>query len=212
MLTVPIYNPAGEKIGDEQLDEQLLGGKVSAALLKQAVVMYQANRRQGTAKTKTRGEVQGSSRKLYRQKGTGRARAGNLRTPVRKGGGHTFAKAPRDFRQLMPKKMRRLARNHAVLSKIESADALILDGLRADRPKTKPLAQVLSALSADRGCVLATPGVDRNLYLSGRNLPRTEILDVAELNAMHVLSRRKLIFTREAFVRFRDSLAGGKGE
>ncbi len=212
MLSIPIYNPAGEKIGDEQIDEKLLGGTVSAALLKQAVVMYHANRRQGTAKTKSRGEVQGSSRKLYRQKGTGRARAGNLRTPVRKGGGHTFAKAPRDFRQLMPKKMRRLARNQAVLSKIQSADALILDGFRLAAPKTKPFAQMLAALSADRGCVLATPGVDVNLYRSGRNIPRTEILDVAELNAMHVLSRRKLIFTREAFARFCASLDGGKSE
>lgn len=207
MLSVPVYNVTGQKIGDESIDPALLGGDVNTRLLKQAVVMYHANRRQGTVKTKSRADVEGSSRKLYRQKGTGRARAGNLRTPVRKGGGHTFAKSPRDFSKAMPKKMRRLARNQAVLSKIQSADALIIDGVHFGAPKTKPFAQMLAAVHADGGCVFATKGVDPNAYKSGRNIPRTEVMNVADLNAWDVLRRKKLIFTRDAFAQFKATAA-----
>ncbi len=208
MVSVPVYNTSGEKVGDEQLDEALLGGEVNAALLKQAIVRYHANQRQGTVKTKTRAEVEGAKQKLYRQKGTGRARMGTIRTPVRRGGGHAFAKVPRDFRQAMPKKMRRLARNHAVLSKIQSDDVLIIDELKLDQPKTAPFAKLLAAVQADRGCVFATNGIDTNIYKSGRNIPRTEIMDVAAVNAFHVLSRRKLIFTRAAFQRFKELVSG----
>lgn len=208
MLSVPIYNEAGEQVGDEQIDEALLGGAVNPALLKQAVVAYHANRRQGTAVTKGRSEVRGSTRKLYRQKGTGRARMGNARTCVRRGGGVAFAKQLRDFRQALPRKMRRLARNQAVLAKIQSSDALIVDGLKLEAPKTSRLAEVLKKIQAERGCVFATAGVDPVLYKSGRNIPRTEICDVAELNAFDILSRRKLIFTREAFAAFCQTVAG----
>lgn len=207
MLSVPIVNATGEKIGDEPIDAALLGGEVNVRLLKQALVQYHANARQGTAKTKTRAEVEGSSRKLYRQKGTGNARAGNLRTPVRKGGGHAFAKRPRDFRQSMPKKMRRLARNQAVLSKIQSADAMIVDGLGLSAPKTKPFAQMLTAVQADGGCVFATAGIDRLLWKSGRNIPRTAVTPVAELNAWEILRHKKLLFTRDAFAAFRELLS-----
>jgi len=211
MVTIPVYNATGEKVGEEQLDEAQLGGEPNAALLKQAIVMYHANQRQGTVKSKSRSEVNGSKQKMYRQKGTGRARAGTIRTPVRRGGGHAFAKRPREFRQVMPAKMRRLARNQAVLAKIRSADALIVDGLRLEAPKTKPFVQLLAAVDADRGCVFATAGIDRNIYRSGRNVPRTDIVDVATLNAYSVLSRRKLIFTREAFERFRTLIGAAGG-
>jgi large subunit ribosomal protein L4 len=207
MLSVPIYSESGEPLGQEQIDETLLGGVVNPALLKQAVVMYHANRRQGTVATKSRGNVEGSTRKLYRQKGTGRARMGTVRQPVRRGGGRAFAKVPRDLRQAMPKRMRRLARNQAVLAKIKSDDALIVDGLRFEAPKTARLAAVLKRVQADRGCVFATAGVDRVLFKSGRNIPRAEIRDVAELNAFDILSRRKLIFTREAFASFRQTVS-----
>ncbi len=209
MVKVPVYNMSGQKLGEEALDEALLGGEVSPALLKQAVVMYHANLRQGTVQTKSRADVEGSSRKLYRQKGTGRERMGNARTPQRRGGGMAFAKRPRDFRQAMPVKMRRLARNHAVLAKIQSADALIVDGLKFATPKTAPFAKLLSAVHAERGCVVATRGVDLPVYKSGRNIPRTEITDVAALNAYQILSRRKLIFTRDAFEQFKEIVSAG---
>src|SRR5690606_38031278 len=151
--------------------------------------MYQANRRQGTVAQQTRAEVEGSTRKLYRQKGTGRARARNVRTPVRVGGGRAVPRKPRDFSQAVPRKRPRLARNQAVLAKIESHEALIIDGLSFDAPKTARLARMLKAVQADRGCLLATDGLDRALYLSSRNIPRTQIMNVAELNAGDILSR-----------------------
>jgi large subunit ribosomal protein L4 len=123
-----------------------------------------------------------------------------------------FGKRPRDFRQAMPKKMRRLARNQAVLAKIESADALIVDGLQLETPKTAPFAKMLAALQADRGCVVATNGLDTNVFKSGRNIPRTEIADVAALNARQILSRRKLVFTRDAFDQFRKLVGTPGGE
>lgn len=205
MLSVPIYNESGEQTGTEEIDAAQLGGKVNHALLKQAIVMYQANRRQGNAVQKNRADVAGSTHKLYRQKGTGRARVGNARTNIRRGGGLAFAKKQREFRQDMPRQMRRQARNQAVLAKIESQDALIVDGLSFDVPKTARFAALLKAVHGEKGCVFATKGVEADLYKSGRNIPRTEIMDVAELNAYHVLSRPKLIFTREAFELFRQN-------
>ena len=207
MLNVPVYDESGKQIGDEQIDEALLGGRVNPALLKQAVVMYHANRRQGDAAQKTRAEVVGSSRKIFRQKGTGRARMGNVRTPVRRGGGRAFPRKPRSFRKDMPRKMRRLARNQAVLAKIQGSDALIVDGLKFDEPKTKRLVALLGALQADRGCVFATNGIDAALLKSGRNIPRANIMNVGDLNARDILTRRRLVFTRDAFETFRQIVA-----
>jgi large subunit ribosomal protein L4 len=177
-------------------------------LLKQAVVAYHANKRQGHAVQKTRADVVGSTKKLYRQKGTGRARVGNRRTCVRRGGGRAFPRHLREFRLALPRKMRRLARNQAVLAKINSDDALILDELRFEQPKTKRFAAMLRAVNGERGCVFATNGTDVTLFKSGRNIPRAEIMDVANLNAFDILSRRKLIFTRAAFEAFRQTAAG----
>ena len=121
----------------------------------------------------------------------------------------TFAKRVRDFRQALPKKMRRQARDQAVLSKIQSEDALIVEGLKLETPKTSRVAAVLKKVAAQRGCVLATAGLDPVLYKSGRNIPRAEVRNVADLNAYDILSRRKLIFTREAFAAFCVSVRGG---
>ena len=210
MLNVPVYNESGQQVGAEALDEALLGGAVNAALLKQAVVMYHANLRQGTVSQLTRREVKGSSRKLYRQKGTGRARMGNLRTPVRRGGGRAFPRKPRDFRQAMPRKMRRLARNHAVLAKIQSNQACIIEGLKFDEPKTKRLAALMQAIHVQRGCLFATQSADVNLLKSGRNIPTLDIQNVADLNAFDILRRRHLVFTRDAFEAFRQTAAASE--
>jgi large subunit ribosomal protein L4 len=206
MLGIPIYDEAGKQVGTEELDEAVLGGAVNPQLVKQAVVAYLANQRQGHAQQLTRAEVHGSTRKLYRQKGTGNARMGNARTPIRRGGGNTFPRRVCDFRQDLPKKMRRQARSHALLAKIQDNQVCILDGLAFDAPKTKRLAGVLTALGIDRGCVLATAGKDEHLYKSGRNLPRTRVMDVAELNAYFILVRPKLVLTREAFAWLKDNV------
>src|SRR5436190_13644923 len=122
MIEVPVYNQAGTKVDTLQLDEAKLGGEVRKNLLKQAIVMYHANQRQGTVRTLARGEVEGSTRKIYRQKGTGNARMGTVRQPVRKGGGHAKQKRPKEWRQDMPKKARRLATQSAILSKLQTGD------------------------------------------------------------------------------------------
>ncbi|TWT42251.1 50S ribosomal protein L4 [Phycisphaerae bacterium RAS1] len=207
MLNVPVLSETGEQIGSEAIDAALLGGKVRASLLKQALVMYHANQRQGNAVNKRKSDVEGSTRKLYKQKGTGRARRGAVRTPVMKGGGRAFAKKPREYRQAMPKQMRRLARDQAVLAKIQSSDACIVDGLIFDAPKTRRFAAMLHKVHADRGCVFATRGADAMLHRSGRNIPKIDVMDVAELNAQQILLRRKLIFTRDAFAAFRETLS-----
>src|SRR3954469_9874066 len=138
MIEVPIFNQSGEKVSTFQLDESKFGdGEVNRALLKQALVMYHANQRQGTVKTKGRGEVAGSTRKMFRQKGTGNARTGGIRNPIKKGGGHAKQKWPKEWRLAMPKKARRLATRHAILSKIKSNDIRVLEGLEFKEAKTK---------------------------------------------------------------------------
>jgi large subunit ribosomal protein L4 len=135
---------------------------------------------------------------------------GPVRAPQRRGGGMAFAKRVRDFRQGLPKKMRRLARNQAVLAKINSNEALIVDGLHFDVPKTSRFATFLRKVDAGNGCVFALAGLNETLYKSGRNIPRTEIRAVADLNAFDILARRKLIFTRDAFAAFRSSVGGAQ--
>ena len=129
MIEVPVFNQSGEKIETFNVDEAKLGGEVRMHLLKQALVMYHANQRQGTVRTKARGEVAGSTRKMYKQKGSGNARTGGIRNPIKKGGGHAKQKRPKDWRQAMPKKQRRLARDSALLSKFKSGDVRLLRGI-----------------------------------------------------------------------------------
>src|SRR5215210_6072780 len=196
MIEVPIYNQSGTKVDTFQLDEQKLGGEVRINLLKQALVMYHANQRQGTVQTQARGEVAGSTRKMFRQKGTGNARTGGIRNPIKKGGGHAKQKRPKDWRQAMPKKARRLARNSAILSKIQSNDIRVIDSIALDQPKTKLMAGVFKALGIDRSVLLALPGRDENLERSARNIDRTTLTTVDQLNAWDILRNRTLVVTR----------------
>ena len=196
MIEVPVFNQAGSKVDTIQVDEAKLGGEVRKSLLKQAIVMYLANKRQGTVRTKARGEVAGSTRKMFRQKGTGNARTGGIRNPIKKGGGHAKQKRPKDWRQAMPKKARRLARNSAILSKIQSNDIRVIDSISLDQPKTKLMAGVFKALGIDRSCLLALPGRDENLERSARNIDRTTLTTVDQLNAWDILRNRTLVVTR----------------
>lgn len=201
MLEIPVFNMKGDRTGAVKVDPAVLGGRVRPKLLKQAVVAFLDRQRQYSARTKGKSDVEGSTRKLYRQKGTGNARVGQVRTPVRRGGGRAFAKRVPCRVVEFPKKMRRLARGNAVLAKIQSSDALIIDDLRCPEPKTKLVADMLASVGADRGCVLATHELDRHVYLSGRNIPKTEVRVVDELTAYEVLRRKKLVMTRPAFDR-----------
>jgi len=199
MIDVPVYDTSGNQTDSLQVDEAVLGGEVRMDLLKQAVVSYRANQRQGSARTKGRSMIEGSTRKLYRQKGTGNARMGSVRNPIRRGGGHTFAKLERSFRRDLPRRMKQLARNSALLAKLQASNVAVIDGLTMEAPRTKVLHGVLKALGADGGCVLALDGPNEAIYKSGRNLPKIEVRQVQDLNAYEILRRKKLLFTRGAF-------------
>src|ERR1700735_4661341 len=135
MIELPVYNQAGQKIESFSVAEEKLWGTVRWVLLKQALVMYHANQRQGTVRTLARGEVAGSTRKMFRQKGTGNARTGGIRNPIKKGGGHAKQKRPKDWRQALPRKARRLARNSAILMKLQSNDLRVLSDLKLPEAK-----------------------------------------------------------------------------
>ena len=196
MIEVPIYNQKGDKVSTLQVDEAKLGGEVRKNLLKQALVMYHANQRQGTVRTLARGEVAGSTRKLFRQKGTGNARTGGIRNPIKVGGGHAKQKRPKDWRQAMPKKARQLATKSAILSKIQSSDVRVVDNIALDQPKTKLVAQMYKALGIERSCLLALQGRDENIERSARNIDRTTLTTVSQLNAWDILRNRTLLLTR----------------
>lgn len=196
MIEIPIYNQAGQEIERFQVDEQKLGGEVRTALLKQALVMYHANQRQGTVRTLARGEVAGSTKKIFRQKGTGNARMGTVRQPVRKGGGHAKQKRPKDWRLAMPKKAKRLARNSAILSKIQAQEIRVVDAINLDEPKTKHVVSMFKALGIDRSCLLALPQHDEIIERCARNIDRTTLTTVAQLNAWDILRNRTLLTTK----------------
>jgi len=200
MIDLVVYNSDGREVDSLKVDESAFGGAVRYPLLKQAIVMYHANKRVGTAATKSRSMVAGSSKKLFRQKGTGNARVGNIRTGKRVGGGVTFAKKARDFGKRMPKKQRRLARNSAILAKLRSSKVVVVDGLTFEKPRTKDFVGVLHNLKIDRSCLVTTGQYDENLCKSARNLPRVAVMPVEQLNAGDICNHSKVLFTKEAFL------------
>ncbi|MHC4756015.1 MAG: 50S ribosomal protein L4 [Planctomycetota bacterium] len=202
MIDVSVYNMEGQEVDKLKVDEMLLGGAVRYALLKQAIVMYHANKRVGTAATKSRGMVSGSSKKLFRQKGTGNARVGNARTGKRVGGGVTFAKTVRDFSKRMPKKQRRLACDSAVLTKLLANNIVVVDELKMDTVKTKQFSGILSNLNIDRSCLVTISDFDDNIFKSARNIPRVIVMPLDQINAGDVCNHSKVLFTREAFLSY----------
>jgi large subunit ribosomal protein L4 len=207
MIDLAVYNGDGQEVESLKVEESALGGSVRYPLLKQAIVMYQANKRVGTAATKGRSMVTGSGKKLFRQKGTGYARAGNRRTGKRVGGGVTFAKVARNFRKRMPKKQRRLARNSAILVKLLSNNVVVVDDLNFEKPRTSDFIGILSNLKilSKDSCLVTISDYDENLYKSAKNISKVSVMPVAELNAGDICNHRKMLITKEAFL----SLLGG---
>lgn len=198
MLEVPIYNTSGQKIDTLKISDERFGTEVNVDLVKQAVVIYHARKRQGTVATKGRGDVEGSTKKLFAQKHTGNARRGNIRTNVMRGGGVGFPKRPHKYDKDLPKGMRRKALDSAILAKILGQDLMVLDGLKIDAPKTKIVAGVLSKLNINRSCLLTIPEHNAVLWKSARNIPDLAVCLAGELNAFDVATRRKMLVTREA--------------
>ena len=209
MIQIPIYNQAGEQTGSFDFDETLFGGDVRPVLLKQAYVRYHANRRQGSAKTKKRAEVHGSSKKLYRQKGTGNARAGDKRSNIRRGGGHGHSKKPRSFRKDMPIKMRRLANRNALLAKAVDNEIRLVEGFGFEAPSTKAFAGLLAGLKVDRNCLFAlsdTRGVEAR---SARNMSDVTTTHIDRLNVFELLNHRYLVADRAAFEAYVQRVTAG---
>lgn len=199
MVSLPIYNKSGAEVGKYEIDPDQLAPKISQQLLHDVVVMYQANKRLGTHKTKTRGEVRGTTKKMYRQKGTGNARAGSRRSPIRRGGGHTFALNNRDYSYRLPKKAIQTATRMALAKKLAAEDIVVIDELSFAKPKTKEMAGILKALSlAGKSTLVATAAADANVFKSARNIDRVSVLPVAELNALAVLVPKKILVTKAA--------------
>lgn len=206
-MEVPVYNLAGEVIKHIEISDHIFAVPFNEAVVHQAMVRQRANARQGTASTKTRGEVSGSSRKLFRQKGTGLARAGASKSPLRRGGGITFGPKPRSYRQAMPKKMRQLALRCVLSAKAREGELRILEQLKFDQPKTKEMAQILAALGVDSSALIATSEPEAGIVKSARNLTGIKITPASLLNVVDILSHRILLMT-EAAVRKAEQIWG----
>jgi large subunit ribosomal protein L4 len=229
MLSVPIFNVAGERVGEESIDPADFGGEVNKQLLHEVVLMHLAARRVGTVNTRGRADVAGSGKKLFRQKGTGNARAGSKRTNKRKGGGVAFARRNRDYRYSMPKRSVRAAIRMALLSKFQDGQALVIDGLALSSPKTQVVANALRSIRRPdlteaeateavgetksqtlrrtlerRTILIGLPDNDPVLYRSARNLEGVQVAPVAEFNTYDILKQRYLLLTREALAVLKD--------
>lgn len=197
MASVKTYG--GGKVGTMEVDEKVLSSKVLGRTLKEVVVMYEANVRQGTAKTKERGEVAGSGKKPWKQKHTGRARAGSRKSPIWRGGGTVFGPRPRSFYCAIPIKQRRAALASALFARLQDGEIMVVDGLPSQTPSTKAAYKLLCAVDAQDSALIVTHQHDPIAYRSVRNLKNVDIMPLADLNAHAVLLRRHLVFTPLAF-------------
>ncbi|QDU71775.1 50S ribosomal protein L4 [Mucisphaera calidilacus] len=216
MIELPVHSQTGESLGTLEVDEALLGGEVRPVLLKQAYVRTHANKRLGTSKTKTRSEVEGSTRKMYKQKGTGNARRGSIRANILRGGGHAKAKQPRSWRQDMPVKMRRLANRNAILAKAVDGEIRLVDKIDFEKPSTKAFAGMLKSLAIDNSCLVAVGTTQGPAARSARNLDRVSLTHVDRLNVFDLLTHRYLVVEKAAFEgyleRVKAQVAGQKSE
>lgn len=207
MPKVALYNMEGKQIGDIELNEAIFGAKINEALMHQVVVNQLANRRQGTAATKTRSFVRGGGRKPWRQKGTGRARVGSIRSPLWVGGGVTFGPAPRNYSYRIPKKARRQALKSALSAKVRDGKLIVLDQLTIEQPKTKLMVNLLKALNAEKKPLIVIGDWDTNIELATRNIPKALLLKSSGLNVYDVLNHDQVIFTKDALTKLEEVLA-----
>jgi large subunit ribosomal protein L4 len=206
MITAPIRNQAGKDVGEYKFNPDELASGINKQLLHDVVVMYEANTRVGSVKTKSRSEVEGTTHKMYRQKGTGRARAGSVRSPVRRGGGHAFAKVPLDWSYRLPKKSVQLATRMALLSKFLDNEVTVLDELSIDEPKTKIMAEILRSLDlSTTTCLLTIENHDPVIWKSARNLAGLGVSSAGDLNAYDLLHQKQLLVTKSAMDRLRNA-------
>ena len=206
-MQAPVYNLAGEVVDNIEISDKVFGVPFNEALVHQSVLRQQANARQGNASTKTRGNVSGSTRKLFKQKGTGSARAGSIKSPLRRGGGIVFGPHPRDYHQAMPKSMRRLALRCVLSAKLEDGEMKIMESLKLDEIKTKNVVVILDAMKVDNTTLVVTGEGNVNLVKSARNLPGVKTLPANLLNVVDIISHSTLLMDVDA-VRKAEQLWG----
>ena len=206
-MEVPVYSMAGEVVKHIEISDGVFAVPFNQEVVHQALVRQRANARQGTASTKTRSEVRGSSKKLFRQKHTGMARAGNRKSPLRRGGGITFGPRPRSYRQAMPKKMHRLALKCALSAKVRDEELMVLEQLKFDQPRTKEMAGILMALKVHPSALIVTSEPEENVVKSARNLAGVKTIPANILNVVDILSYKMLLITEDA-VRKAEQLWG----
>jgi len=194
-MEITVYNTAGKEVKKLNLSDDVFGLPANPVLVHQTLLMHLANKRQGTVHAKTRGEVVGSTRKLFRQKGTGRARRGSAKAPVLRGGGVAFGPRPRSFNQRMPKKMRRLAIRCTLSAKLADGQLIVIDTFNLTEPKTKEMAKIIQALNVNSSALVATGEIDINVVKSSRNINGIKTTPAALLNVADLLSHKKLIMT-----------------
>jgi len=194
-MQTSVYNILGEVVGTTELDDSIFNLPANESLVHQAMVMQLANKRQGTASVKSRGEVKGSRRKLYAQKHTGRARRGDVKSPLLRGGGVAFGPKPRDYRQSMPKKMRRLAIKSVLSSKVSEEAVKVVENLSFETPKTKELSRILAALNIQSSALIVVEESSNNVLKSALNLNNIKVLPFAQINVLELLSYTTVIVT-----------------
>jgi large subunit ribosomal protein L4 len=211
MIKKAILNIKGEKIEEIELDSILFDGKVNEPLLYQVIKMYLANKRKGNASTKTKGEVRGGGKKPWRQKGTGRARAGSIRSPLWRGGGVTFGPKPRDYSYKLPKKMRKLALKSSLNAKLRDDEILFLDKLELDKSKTKEFFQILKNLKLDsKKSLFILADISKNIRLSARNIPYVSIEEAKDVTAYDVLNYHFVVISQKALKSLIDRIKDGR--
>ena len=210
MLELDVYNMDGSKVDSVRIDEAVFGGAVNRAVLREAVLMYQASRRSGTASAKNRVAVHGSAAKPFRQKGTGRARQGSRGAPHHVGGGVAHGPVPRSYRYSVPRKARLAALKSAYLDKLQNATRIV-DNIAIDAPRTSQVARLLQNLDVRGTCLIATLGKLDAVVKSSRNIPGVTVKRIRDVNAHDLLRPRNFVVTRRALQTVVDKFAGETG-
>jgi len=206
-MKLTVKNLNGKDSGELQVKFPLVEGGKGTQAVHDVVVAYQANQRMGTASTKTVGDVAGTNKKPWRQKGTGRARAGSFASPLWRGGGVVFGPKPRDFGRSIPRKTKQLALRKALTERLNAGDIMVVDDFKLASPKTKGFIDVLKKLEVNGTALVVTPAIEQNLRLATRNLEKVEVTTADDLNTYQVLRSDKLLFSRPAFEKLEERLA-----
>lgn len=206
MTKVSVLSQTGASVGEIELNDAVFGIEPNEAVLFDAVIAQRASLRQGNHKVKNRSEVAGGGRKPWRQKGTGRARQGSIRSPQWRGGGIVFGPTPRSYSYKLPKKVRRLALKSALSAKVVEQNFVVLDALQLDAPKTKEFKAILGNLNIDTKALFVTADLNENVALSARNIPGVTVLTAAGINVLDLLGHEKVVFTKAAVEKVEEVL------